>query len=118
MTEISVNESPFLEALGKLRSETALLPWVDLQRFFAQGKVLEVASTEDLLVCAAHMAMDNRQKVSNLQSRGGLSPPSDDRARQWYAEKVQLWTVVVAPFVLVQEMSESEPESGPQAPPS
>ncbi len=94
--------------LQKLHSETALMHWVDLQRFFAQGKVLHVDKTLNLVETAVLFADDDARSLEPLITSEQVMAPSNDKARAWFEANVELWTVVVAPYVLVQEASESD----------
>lgn len=87
----------------KLVSETALISWLELQRFFAQGSVMWVAEQIDLVATAAFLAEDQSEELTPLLESSQIAPVSNDQAKQWYASKTVLWCVVVAPFVLVQE---------------
>lgn len=91
----------------KLHSETALMHWVDLQRFFAQGKVLYIDKSLNLVETAVLFANDDAQSLEPLITTEQVSAPSNDQARDWFAANIELWTVVVAPYVLVQDPSES-----------
>jgi hypothetical protein len=87
----------------KLHSETALMHWIDLQKFFAQGKVLSIDSSLDLVGTAVLFADDMVDHLAPHIKSELIMPPSNDQVRIWYAENVELWTVVVAPYILVQE---------------
>lgn len=89
--------------LEKLHSETALMHWSDLQRFFAQGKVLCVAESLNLVRTAALFADDNAKDLAPLIDAESVCAPSNDQARTWFDQNIELWTVVVAPYILVQE---------------
>ena len=88
---------------AKLLSETALIAWHDLQRFFAQGVVIEVANSLDLVVVASLLADDQATALADLIEQEQVAYPSNEQARRWYQHNTQLWSVVVAPYVLVQE---------------
>lgn len=87
----------------KLLAETARVSWKELQRFFAQGVVFCVDSELDLVEVACCVAEDDAQKLSELVKDELVVHPSNDLARTWYQQDAQLWSVVVAPYVLVQE---------------
>ena len=89
--------------LEKLHSETALMPWKDLQRFFAQGNVLYVQDSIDLVQAAVWFAEDAAKQLAPYIESQTIVQPNNDQARAWYDNDVELWTVVVAPYVLVQE---------------
>ena len=94
-----------LSILEKLHSETALMHWSDLQRFFAQGKVLHVENSLDLVQVAIWLAEDSVGELAPFIESNSIASPSNDQARSWYNNNVELWTVVVAPYVLVQQQA-------------
>ncbi len=91
-----------ISTLEKLYGETALMHWTDLQRFFAQGKVLYVREELDLVQTAVWFAQDDTEKLKPYLDSQTISHPSNPLARSWYEQNIELWTVVVAPYVLVQ----------------
>ncbi len=87
----------------KLHNETALISWHELQRFFAQGAVVVVDASLDLVEIATFFAEDSVDKLQQYTESGAVAAPSNDKARDWYSANSELWSVVVAPYVLVQE---------------
>ena len=104
----NTTESTPISTLEKLHSETALFHWKDLQRFFAQGKVLLVDQTLNLVNTASLFADDKVKELEPLINAESVRAPSNDQARTWFAGDVELWVVVVAPYVIVQEQSASD----------
>jgi len=94
---------PEMTLLEKLHSETAQISWLELQRFFAQGLVMNVESSLDLVEVAVLVAEDDSSQLNALLESNKVSAPSNDQARDWFERETLLWSVVVAPFVLVQE---------------
>jgi hypothetical protein len=88
---------------AKIVSETAKIPWLELQRFFAGGKVLWVAEHLDLVDIAHALQHDDLQSVQDWTESGHLAAATDDQAKQWVSTNALLWAVVVKPWVLVQE---------------
>ncbi len=88
---------------GKLHNETAKIAWAELQTFFAQGLLLLVQNKIDLIEVAIKFSEDQAVEIKKMLDDGRVGPPNNDQAREWYANKTELWSVVVAPFVLVQE---------------
>jgi len=86
-----------------LNFETAKADWSELQPFFAQGIVLHVSSTLDLLVVAEELAADNAPRFEHWLSSGDVAKVSDDQARQWIEGQAEMWTLVIKPWILVQE---------------
>ena len=91
---------------AKIISETAKIPWQELQRFFASGKVIWVAGDLDLVEAACALQQDDVQRVSDWTENLQLAAVSDDQARQWISEDSLLWAVAVKPWVLVQELKD------------
>ena len=102
MKEELVREARELER-AKIIGETAKISWLELQRFFAAGKVFRVDDGLDLVEVACAMQRDDVTRVGDWTARGWLAPVSDDQARQWVAAEQVLWAVAIKPWVLVQE---------------
>lgn len=88
---------------AKLNGETAKVSWAEMQRHHARGVVLRVAGELDLVAVALAMAQDDGAAVGRWLQANQLGKVSDDQARDWLARDPALWSVVVAPWVLVQE---------------
>ncbi len=86
----------------RINSETAKIPWRDLQRFFAAGKVMTVETGLDLVDVACAMQQDDIGQISQWTDAGAISPVSDDQARAWVGDDAVMWAVVVKPWILVQ----------------
>ena len=93
---------------AKIISETAKIPWLDLQRLFASGKVIWIAGNLDLVEVALALQQDDVQSVSNWTVNQELAAVSDDQARQWVSDDRSLWAVAIKPWVLVQELSNED----------
>ncbi len=102
MTETGDSE----ELRAKLNSETAKLPWAELQRHFASGAVIKVAAANDLVDVAVAMARDDTAVITAGMEAGTIVRASAEDARCWEQDDRLLWVVVVAPWVLVQEVVE------------
>lgn len=88
---------------AKLNGETARVAWTELQRHHARGVVVQVAGELDLIEVAVAMAQDDGAAVSRWMQAGQMGKLTDGTARDWLARDPDLWSVVVAPWVLVQE---------------
>ena len=91
---------------AKIISETAKIPWLELQRFFAGGNVIWIASELDLVDVAWTMQQDDVQQISQWSEQQQLAPVSDHQARQWIANDSLLWAVTIKPWVVVQELAD------------
>lgn len=103
-----MNPSDVLRA--KLNLETAQLAWPELERHFARGDVIKVATGMDLIEAAQHVAENKADSIQAWLTEGRIARADLDDARDWHARKAVFWVVVVAPWVLVQE-SAQKPES-------
>lgn len=88
---------------AKLNMETASINWLELQRYFAAGRVVHVDDTADLVEVAFQLSKDNKEKFQQWIAEGVVKGVTESQAQQWYDQKADLWAVVVAPWVLVQE---------------
>jgi len=92
--------------IADLHLETAKIPWSDLQRFFAAGKLLFVDSSLDMLDVAASLVENDVDRLQNLIESNLVFKPNDDKAKKWVEQKALLWAVVLNPWVLIQENDE------------
>jgi hypothetical protein len=87
---------------AKLNQETARATWRELQPFFARGQTVSVAGDLDLIEVAVAFAEDRTARIQQWRGETRLGAVSDEQARCWFEAGQELWTVVVAPWVLVQ----------------
>lgn len=90
------------EIKAKLLGETARCPFSELQRFFAQGSLLRVELGVDLMDVGVALASDDTQKFQQWMSAGQVATLEDKVAASWMEGDVELWTMVVRPWILVQ----------------
>ena len=92
-----------LELSQKLNLETGTLNWHELQTYFARGIVIVVDKEHDLIETAKHLHDDNKNMIADMIKKGEITRANDDHARDWLAREPIFWSVVIAPWVLVQE---------------
>lgn len=97
------NASPEL-LRAKINQETAKILWKELQRFFAQGHVILVSPELDLVEVALMASYDRAEELARWMSDGQIGKVSDEQAQLWFSSDALLWTVVVKPWVFVQEV--------------
>ena len=88
---------------AKLLGETASIGWHELQPFFARGALLWVNSQLDLVAVALAVAQDDKASMSTWLAAAQVGKISASQAEDWLQRDPALWSVVVAPWVLVQE---------------
>ena len=102
----TAGEDSYSELKAKLNRETAKIDWQELQRHYASGAVIAVATGADLIEVASQLSLDNKVMVETWLGDGTLAKVNDQQAAQWFEQQASLWAVVVAPWVLVQEIAE------------
>jgi hypothetical protein len=100
MTDASSTPSPLY---AKLLGETAQIGWPELERFFAQGKLIWVKGDLDLVSVAEAVANDDTQQVAQWLSSGLVERMQAGTAADLSARDPELWAVVTSPWVCVQE---------------
>lgn len=98
------------ELRQKILLETARLEWPELARYFARGLVVIAAADVDLVEAAACLAENDVEKLRAWTDSGLVRRALDADAKRWDAETQSFWAVVVAPWVLVQEMETAQPD--------
>lgn len=92
-----------IELHHKINSETARLPWTELQRHFAQGAVIFVSPDLDLIDVAVRISHDDKATIAAWLAEGKVGKVTDEQAAAWTEGAASLWTSVVHPFILVQQ---------------
>ncbi|MFO1418823.1 MAG: DUF2288 domain-containing protein [Methylotetracoccus sp.] len=96
------------EALrAKLNQETGRVSWHELERHYSRGAVVKVAQDLDLVDVAACIAGDETARFSELLESGRVNPATQGDGDDWKRREPMFWGVVVAPWVLVQEIAEA-----------
>ena len=99
---MTVQPSPlYMNLLG----ETARISWEELQPFFARGALLWVAAELDLVAVAEALAQDDRARVAKWLEQELLAAVAAPLAEDLLQRDPELWAVVVAPWVVIQERS-------------
>ncbi|EEO28747.1 DUF2288 domain-containing protein [Oxalobacter paraformigenes] len=88
---------------AKINLETAQIPWKELERFFAGGRIISVDDSVDMIRVAQLMAADDVKAVSDMLEKKEIGKVTDSQARIWSASDALLWAVVVKPWILVQQ---------------
>jgi len=88
----------------KLNQDTAKIRWQALAEHQQQQAVVEVDSNLDLILVGCEFAQDNHEQVAEWLQSGKLAKVSDEKAEIWRQDDREMWAVVVAPWVLVQQL--------------
>ena len=88
---------------AKINLETAQIPWKELERFFAGGRVISVEDHVDMIRVAQFMASDDVKAISGMLENREIGKVTDEQAQVWSDSDALLWAVVVSPWILVQQ---------------
>jgi len=88
--------------------ETGKLAWDELQPHFARGSVIIIDSDLDLIDVATKFVMDNKTAIEAYLKNGNIVRASEQDAQRWTTFQPSFWTVVAAPWVLVQEITDNK----------
>jgi len=91
------------EEKTKIAAETAKISWKELEKFYAQGKLILVSETLNLVEVGYSISLDDATKIIVWMEAGLLVKEFNSQAKTWHNEDAEVWSVVVNPFVLVQE---------------
>ena len=86
----------------KVNQETSKIAWSELQRFFAQGLAVYISPSLDLVEVADAFAKDKTSLVEKWMQQQQVHLVSDQQAAEWIQNDVQVWAVVVKPWLLIQ----------------
>jgi hypothetical protein len=92
----------------ELNDQTGKIEWKELERHFARGIVVKVAPELDLVIVGEEMVKDNKDKFEAWAAEGKVTRASEEDARAWVERDPLFWAVVVAPWILVQEVFEAD----------
>ncbi len=87
---------------AEFHQQTAQISWHELQTHFAHGAVVIVNSELNLVEVALQLQRDNKAQFEQWIADGDISAVSDEQAQQLFDDNPRVWTVVAAPWVLVQ----------------
>ncbi len=87
---------------NKINAETAKIPWRELQGHFASGAAIYVAPSMDLVDVALKISKNDTEAVKAWMEKGLLAPVNNQQAATWVESDATMWSVVIKPWVLVQ----------------
>jgi len=96
------------ELRQKILLETARMDWQELAKWFARGVVVIAQSGLDLVETAACLAENDQARLQGWIETGQIRPALDEDAKRWHAADQEFWALVVAPWVLVQEIASGQ----------
>ena len=100
---VDEDEAPEDRLRREYHGQTARIPWRELQTHYARGSVIAVSSRLDLVEVAVQLGMDNTAAFQSWIESGEVAAVSEQQALGWFESSADLWAVVAAPWVLVQD---------------
>lgn len=100
------NPPDHTELRARLVAETGKIRWQELQTHFARGALIHVAPDLDLIDVAMHLVRDDKAAFERWLCAGEVARVTELHARRWQRQPPMFWAVVVAPWVLVQEVQQ------------
>ena len=70
--------------------------------------MIRVSADLDLVDAAARVVEDDKGAIQRWMEAGRLANATTEDARRWETAQTEFWAVVAAPWVLVQEISNTE----------
>ncbi|GAB1259978.1 DUF2288 domain-containing protein [Aurantivibrio plasticivorans] len=99
-----MNKDSDTELFEKLNRETAKIDWKGLEPHYAMGSLVVVSPGTDLVQVAIHFAKDNAKEIQALLESGQLERVQEGQAEEYGRAEATFWAVVVAPWVLIQDV--------------
>jgi len=96
-------EELILREKAKIVAETATAPWKELERFYAKGVLILVDESLDLVEVGYAISSDDTEQIRQWMQSGLLKRTFDPQAIAWEKENTHVWTVVIRPWILVQQ---------------
>jgi hypothetical protein len=94
-----------LETLkAKLNRDTAKISWSALAEHHQKEAVIRVDNSLDLITVAGEFAQDNHNQVKQWLDEGTIGKVGIKTGENWLEQDVEVWAVVIAPWILVQEL--------------
>lgn len=87
---------------AKIVGETAKAPWKEIERFYAQGMLILVDKSLDLVEVGFAISSDDSKQVKQWMESNLLIRQFDQQAIEWEKNNTDLWTVVIRPWILAQ----------------
>ena len=94
------------EEKAKIVAQTAKIKWQELEKFYAQGKLILVNESLNIVDVGYAISMDDATKVIEWMETGLLKKDFNDLAKIWHDKNEEVWSVVINPWVLVQKVTD------------
>ncbi len=93
---------------NKFEDEIGPADWKSLRAHFVRDAIIIVDASLDLIEVGIEAADNKTDRIEAWINGGMLTKPSPEDARVWEKGEIELLSIIVAPFVLVQHQSLTE----------
>ena len=87
-----------------LKAEIDILPWAELVRHFAFGRLYVVRQPWSLIGAASTLKSDDTAALKSAMSKHHFGLPTSDEVILWQETGIEFEVLVISPFVLVQPL--------------
>ncbi len=84
-----------------LADEIDVLPWSELVRHFAFGRLYVARDPLSLLEAGEAMKNDQADRLKSAMEKGLFGAPSNEEAELWFQNKQMFEVLVIKPFVVI-----------------
>ena len=88
----------------KLLKEADWCEWADLHDSFVRDSLFAVIDSEDIFLMADAIVNNDSEVVGAAIESERIFRPDGFQVEKWRKEKLRFLTLIVSPFVLIQEM--------------
>ncbi|HFC30533.1 MAG TPA: DUF2288 family protein [Oceanospirillales bacterium] len=95
-----------LKSYEELQGECAPVFYKEVEKFFAKGMLVLVATNLDIIKVALAIAADDTEQIQQWISAEQVVRVHDEFAKKWSENNETLMAITAVPWVLVQEINE------------
>ncbi|MGL1903275.1 MAG: DUF2288 domain-containing protein [Fibrobacterales bacterium] len=99
-----VTPEPDETTAEKLARECAPVSWEHIRPHFERDAVILASKALDFISIGTHIAEDNSEAISQEITAGNLGKPLESQIAQWDTAGATFNTLIISPFVLIQEL--------------
>lgn len=103
MSEENLEKNDPKSIKKKLEGEVGSACWSVLKPHFLRGAIITIAPDLDIIDVGVSLATDDSAQIEEWMNGGKITKPSQSDAEEWEKAGTEVTTLVISPFVLVQQ---------------
>ena len=107
MSETNLPENDPQTTREKLEGEAGPADWKVLKPHFLRGAIITISPELDIIDAGVRIATDDTAQIEVWMSEGKITRPTQTDADAWEKTDLEMTALVIAPFVLVQQVPRS-----------